>query len=111
MQAPIDSFKDNNPFDDPSTTPVTNGSGDSDIQVVRRPFVPTLPDKLNIVLDDCVRVMHRFDDGWGLVEMVERDGKGEGDGETGLIPMACLRKRNEEFGPESGVDGEGPFAF
>ena len=23
-----------------------------------------------------------------------------------LIPMACLRKHNEEFGPESSVDGD-----
>ena len=111
MPAPIDPFKDNNPFDDPSTTPVINGSGDSDIQVVHRPFVPTLPDELNVVLDDCVRVMHRFDDGWGLVERIERDGQGERNGEMGLIPMACLRKRDEEFEPGCGLDNEGPFAF
>ena len=73
MPAPINPFKDNNSFDNPSTTPIINSSRDLDIQLICLPFVPMLPDKLNIVLNDCVRLMHRFGDGWGLVEIVERE--------------------------------------
>lgn len=83
-----------NPFID-STTPTIDNSPYSDIpvEVVRRPFEPTLPDELAVNLDERVRVLHRFDDGWGLIEKVRRDGK---EGERGLIPMDCLRKAEEE---------------
>ena len=105
---PVDPFTDNNPFDDP-TTPMIEDSEYSDVRVVCRPHVPTLPDELNMVMDESVRVLHIFDDGWGLVEKVERDG---GEGEMGLIPMDCLRNPEEGFGPGNGADGgEGPLVF
>ena len=97
-----DQFTDNNPFDDP-TTPVIDTSAHLDVQVVRCSFIPTLPDELNVRLDDHVRVLHRFDDGWGLVEKVTSDGSGN---ESGLIPMDCLKKPEEDIGPGHG-DGVG----
>jgi len=44
-------------------------------------------------LSDGVKVLHTFDDGWGLIEKVRRDGR---EGERGLIPMACLKKTGEK---------------
>lgn len=87
----VDPFMDNNPFDDP-TAPIMNSFACWEAQVIRRPFIPTLPDELNVKLGDNVRVIHTFDDGWGMVEKV---GKGK---ERGFIPMDCLRKPEEEFG-------------
>ena len=101
-----------NPFED-LTTPTINNSSYSDIsvKVVRRPFEPTLPDELAVKLGDRVRVLHTFDDGWGLIEKVERDGR---EGERGVIPMDCLRKVGEELELETGTRSsscEGPCAF
>jgi hypothetical protein len=61
-----------------------------------------------------VRVLHTFDDGWGMIEKVRRDGR---EGERGLIPMACLKKTGEELEEletrsESRSSGyEGPCAY
>jgi hypothetical protein len=94
----IDPFTDNNPFEDP-TTPVIDNSTQLDVKVVRCSFVPALPDELKVRLDDHVRVLHTFDDGWGLVEKVASDGS---ENESGLIPMDCLRKSEEDIGPVHG---------
>ena len=83
-----------NPFED-SNTPSTDISPYSNIpvQAVRRQFKPTMPDELAVDLSDGVRVLHTFDDGWGLIEKVRKDGR---EGKRGLIPMACLKKTGEK---------------
>ena len=80
-----------NPFEDSSI--VISPYSDMPIQVVRRSFKPTLPDELVVNLGDGVRVLHTFDDGWGLIEKIRRDGRVE---KRGLIPMACLKKSEED---------------
>jgi len=84
---PVDPFADNNPFDDPITSVIDN----ADVQVVRCSFIPTLPDELNVRSDDVVRVLHKFDDGWVVVEKVGKED------ERGFIPMVFLRKSEEEL--------------
>ena len=100
----LDPFNDNNPFDDP-ITPTIIYSTFSDIQAVCHSFVPTLPDELAVEPEDSVRVLHSFDDGWALVEIVTRSqgsssqrmGKKENEPERGLIPMYCLKKDEQDF--------------
>ena len=104
-----DPFVDNNnPFDDPSSSTgvvlVTPTKGSfSDVEVVRRPFIPTLLDELAVEPDDKVRVVHSFDDGWAFVEKVDV-GAGQGSSSTtgkerekGLIPIDCLRRVGEDL--------------
>ena len=84
------------------------------VQLIHCAFKPTLPDELVVNFGDRVRVLHRFDDGWGMIEKVGKDGR---EGEKGLIPMACLSKTGEE--PEElatrsesrGSNYEGPCAL
>lgn len=66
MPVPVDPFKDDNPFDNP--IPFI-----ADISGCLHP--PMLLDQLNVELDDSVRVLKRFDNGWGLVAKVS---SGEG---------------------------------
>lgn len=101
-----------NPFEDSTTPTIDYPYLDISVEVVRRPFKPTLPDELAVKLGERVRVLHTFDDGWGLVEKVGRDGREE---ESGVIPMDCLRKAGEEL-EELGTGTrssscEGPCAF
>jgi hypothetical protein len=103
-----------NPFEDPTTPTIDNSSSYLNtipVEVVRRPFEPTLPDELAVELNDRVRVLHRYDDGWGLVEMVGRE---EERGVTGVIPMDCLRTVEELEELETGTrssSSEGLYAF
>ena len=100
-----------NPSED-SFSPSKDVSPYSDIpvQLIRRPFQPTLSDELSVILGDGVRVLHTFDDGWGLIEKVRTDGREE---ERGLIPMSCLRSEGEELVSQSESSSlyEGPRAF
>ena len=84
------------------------------VRVICRPFKPTLPDELVVNSGDEVRVLHTFDDGWGMIEKVRKDGR---EGEKGLIPMACLSMtgdESEDLEPRSesrGSSYEGPCAL
>ena len=60
------------------------------LEVIRRPFVPTLGDELAVKRGDQIRVLQCFDDGWAQIEKLET-------GETGLIPVDCLREAGEEL--------------
>ncbi|EJF63211.1 hypothetical protein DICSQDRAFT_25521, partial [Dichomitus squalens LYAD-421 SS1] len=60
------------------------------IEMVRRPFVPTVHDEIAVDVGDQVRVIRRFDDGWAVVENVTT-------GVRGLIPIDCLRAVEEEL--------------
>ncbi|KAF8882925.1 hypothetical protein CPB84DRAFT_196943 [Gymnopilus junonius] len=105
---PVNPFADDNPFDDPAAVTAASGlptpsapasnppTGEfADIEYIRRPFYPTLPDELAVKPDDNVRVLQAFDDGWALVEKVDGSGKGKGredEVRQGLIPIDCLRE-------------------
>ncbi|KAF8157821.1 hypothetical protein B0H34DRAFT_430394 [Crassisporium funariophilum] len=91
-------FSDNNPFEDPTT--VSHASGEfAEIEVIRRPFFPSLQDEVAVIPDDSVRVIQLFDDGWAMVEKVTPgDSKGKAkEGERGLIPIDCLREPGQDL--------------
>ncbi|KAF7980655.1 hypothetical protein HWV62_37478, partial [Athelia sp. TMB] len=95
-----------NPFSDPApeTSPFTDAAAlsatrasltpeelsNAPIEVVRRPFAPTLEDEVAAVPGDRVRVVKVFDDGWAYVENVATFAQG-------LIPIDCLREAGEEL--------------
>lgn len=71
-----------NPFADPEIP------GFADVEVVRRPFKPSLNDELAVYPGDRVRVLQIFDDGWAcIVKLAGTDGERQ---ERGLIPTECL---------------------
>ncbi|KAG7445594.1 uncharacterized protein BT62DRAFT_896801 [Guyanagaster necrorhizus] len=86
-----------NPFVDPPADhppPISF----SDVEIIRRPFSPTLHDEMSVSAGDRVHVVRMFDDGWALVEKVlagspSHDGKGKQVlPQAGLIPIDCLRE-------------------
>jgi len=54
------------------------------ISIVKRTFIPSLPDELSISTGESVRVLASYDDGWGLCEKVSNPG------EKGVVPLECL---------------------
>jgi hypothetical protein len=84
-----------NPFSDPSVDAGTSLSPEPDtefapVEVIRRPFAPTLDDEMSVMPGNSVRVVKAFDDGWAYVEMVGTTAKG-------LIPIDCMREAGEEL--------------
>ncbi|PVG00984.1 hypothetical protein CPB86DRAFT_134626 [Serendipita vermifera] len=67
----------------PSTAAANSTSGP--ISVVKRTFVPSLPDELSISNGEQVRVVAVYDDGWALCEKLV-------GGERGVVPQECLDK-------------------
>ncbi|KAG9316036.1 hypothetical protein JVU11DRAFT_3698 [Chiua virens] len=82
----------------------------ADIEIIRRPFAPSLDDELAVHPGDRVRILQVFDDGWTRVEKLAPSEKESH--ERGLIPVDCLReasqalpaflaqKRVSTYGPE-----------
>jgi hypothetical protein len=68
------------------------------VSVVKRTFVPSLPDELSISNGDQVRVLSAYDDGWALCEKVST-------GEKGVVPQECLETANQ---PSSGASANQP---
>ncbi|KAF9564196.1 hypothetical protein CPC08DRAFT_631737 [Agrocybe pediades] len=99
----IDPFADNNPFDDPVGAPPSSAStGEfAEIEFIRRPFYPTLPDEVAVRPDDPVRIIQAFDDGWALIEKVRLDqpmGRAQqNENIKGLIPIDCLREPGQDL--------------
>ncbi|KAF4581440.1 hypothetical protein EYR40_009725 [Pleurotus pulmonarius] len=58
-----------------------------DLEVIQRPFNPTLDDELPVLPGDKVRVVQEFDDGWAFVE---KRFSVDGQWQSGLIPIVCL---------------------
>jgi len=80
-----------------SQTVDTHVSTDSDnaehfapVETIRRPFTPTLADELEVKINDDVRIIRRFDDGWVYAEKVD-------GGKKGLFPLDCLRDKGEDL--------------
>jgi hypothetical protein len=68
-------------------TPPTPIAAVGAVSVVKRTFVPSLPDELSINNGDQVRVLSVYDDGWALCEKVS-------SGEKGVVPQECLDTAN-----------------
>ncbi|KJA24365.1 hypothetical protein HYPSUDRAFT_101921, partial [Hypholoma sublateritium FD-334 SS-4] len=58
----------------------------AEIEHIRRPFHPNLPDEIRVQPGDPVRILQTFDDGWAMVETTG------GEHTRGLIPLDCLRE-------------------
>ncbi|KAF9222956.1 hypothetical protein BS17DRAFT_796354 [Gyrodon lividus] len=63
----------------------------ADVEVIRRPFMPTMDDELAVLPGDKVRIMQVFDDGWAVVEKFTASKCNE----RGLIPVDCLREAGQ----------------
>ncbi|KIK96440.1 hypothetical protein PAXRUDRAFT_138452 [Paxillus rubicundulus Ve08.2h10] len=61
-----------------------------DVEVIRRPFIPTMNDELAVLPGEEIHIMEIFDDGWAFVEKMT--GAGSDHNERGLIPVECLRE-------------------
>ncbi|KAN0074615.1 hypothetical protein V8E55_011664 [Tylopilus felleus] len=59
------------------------------VEVIRRPFTPSLNDEMAVLPGDRVRIIRVFDDGWAFVDKVA--GTGGERHERGLIPVDCFR--------------------
>ena len=63
--------------------PPTPNAAAPALSVVKRTFVPSLPDELSISNGEQVRILSVYDDGWALCERVS-------NGEKGVVPQECL---------------------
>lgn len=77
-----------NPFAD--ATPAEHDPDFDPVEIIRRPFTPTLDDELSVVPGDSVRVVKAFDDGWAYVEKIKTSQKG-------LIPVDCMREAGQDL--------------
>ncbi|KAK0243858.1 hypothetical protein EDD85DRAFT_177820 [Armillaria nabsnona] len=102
-----------NPFADPSASshrPPTIPF--SDVEIICRPFEPTLHDEISVSVGDRVRVLNVFNDGWAMVEKVPVEsplGKGkQALPQAGLVPIDCFREAWQPllaFLADKGVSG------
>ncbi|OSD07343.1 hypothetical protein PYCCODRAFT_1422105 [Trametes coccinea BRFM310] len=73
------------------TTASSEGSAHfSPVEMIRRPFVPTMDDEMAVNPGENVRIIKRFDDGWAYAENTST-------GMQGLIPIDCLRPIEEDL--------------
>lgn len=56
----------------------------SEIAIVARTFVPSLPDELHIANGEQIRILAAYDDGWALCSNLR--------GVQGVVPLECLEK-------------------
>ena len=83
-------FADQPQSDAGATLSPEPGGAFKSVELIRRPFEPTLDDELAVVPGDSVRIVKTFDDGWAYVEKV-------GSSAKGLIPIDCLRDIGKEL--------------
>ena len=99
-------FLNVDPFADPVSRPPP--AGFSLVEMVTAPFEPNAADELAVEVGDVVSVLSVFDDGWGKVKVLRRNGIAESvEGLEGLVPMDCLSPKGDE-GPLF-VDASSPY--
>jgi hypothetical protein len=96
-----------NPFVDPlpnlppePNTPSAVHPEFMEVEIIKRPFVPTLSDEILVEVGDNVKILQMFDDGWSLVEknpifsanLSEKEKKPQ----VGLIPIDCFRNVGQD---------------
>jgi len=103
------------PFADP--VPQPSYSGFPPVEMVMRTFEPEAGDELAVEIGDEVSVLRVFNDGWGRVKVLKRNGSAEGVQELeGLIPIDCLKPagnkedKNLEYTREINVFDVGKFS-
>ena len=88
-------FLNLDPFADPAQHPPPVGF--SQVEMVTTAFESKAPDELGVHVGDVVSVLSVFDDGWGKVKVLRRNGIAKGvEGLEGLVPMGCLSPRENE---------------
>ncbi|KAF9646691.1 hypothetical protein BDM02DRAFT_3099400 [Thelephora ganbajun] len=88
-------FVNPDPFVDPVSQP--SPAGFSQVETVTRTFEPEAEDQLVVEIGDEVSVLMVFDDGWGKVKVLRRNGSTKSvQGLEGLIPIDCLRPKGDE---------------
>lgn len=60
------------------------------VETAHRPFVPTLRDEFAVTPGDQIRMLKKFDDGWGYADNLTT-------GTRGLFPIDCLREANQDL--------------
>lgn len=83
------------PFDDEQAFSAVGNF--AEIETIRRPYQRTLPDELEVTVDEKVRILEIFDDGWAMVERIRVGEPNETPAERGLVPVACLRDIDEDL--------------
>lgn len=71
-------------------TDPSNADHFAPVEIIRRPFVPTMSDEMAVAPGDQVRVRRRFDDGWAYAENINGDARG-------LFPIDCLRMQDQDL--------------
>ena len=88
---------DPNPFADPAPQPSPQSSSSAGllpVRVITRTFEPKGTDEIAVEIGDEVSVSRLFDDGWGKVKVLRRNGSTRGvQGLEGLVPIDCLRPK------------------
>lgn len=56
----------------------------TDLAVVVRTFIPSLPDELNITTGEHIQILTSYDDGWALCSNMRN--------EQGVVPLECLQR-------------------
>lgn len=72
------------------TADTETGQCFSSVEVVNRPFVPTLQDEITVNPGERVHMLRKFDDGWGYAENLHT-------GKRGLFPIDCLREAEQDL--------------
>lgn len=71
-------------------TDPSNADHFSPVEIIRRPFVPTMSDEMAVAPGDQVRIRRRFDDGWAYAEKLSGEARG-------LFPIDCLRSQDQDL--------------
>ncbi|KAH8104648.1 hypothetical protein BXZ70DRAFT_904800 [Cristinia sonorae] len=87
---PFSDFASTEPHLIALSTDASHSEHFQDVEIIRRPFIPTMPDEMSVIPGEEVRVKNRFDDGWAYGEKVS-------DGKRGLFPIDCLRAKDQEL--------------
>ncbi|KDQ62736.1 hypothetical protein JAAARDRAFT_121248 [Jaapia argillacea MUCL 33604] len=89
-----------NPFEDPESDRGSNKTsikGFEELEIISRPFAPTLTDELPVAKGEHVHVLKVYDDGWAMVEKIDQEPPSEKPLPRGLIPVDCFRALGEEL--------------
>ncbi|KAK7690123.1 hypothetical protein QCA50_006772 [Cerrena zonata] len=89
----VNPFADFTSCDSHMTTIHTDPSNEdhfAPVEIIRRPFVPTMSDEMAVAPGDQVRVRRRFDDGWAYAEKLSGNARG-------LFPIDCLRMQDQDL--------------
>jgi hypothetical protein len=99
-----------NPFYDPVAQRFPSGFPPKPVERVVKTFDREAVDELVVEIGDEVSVLSVFDDGWGRVKVLRRNGSTEGVwGLEGLIPIDCLKSGGNKEDANFSIPGISMF--